>query len=97
MTPDVINKVVTQKFPSLVAERRVNPDGWSYFIGPKQGGAKSNRIFRAVANNPTQNASLKLSVSARLYKTNDQTFTGTESDLVELIKNEISIYKDHFE
>ena len=97
MTPDAIHKVVQREFPGIVSERRSSPDGWSYFLGPKQGGARSNRIFRAVANNPNQNASLKLSVSARLYKTKGQAFSGSENQLIDLIKNEISLYKAHFE
>ena len=97
MTPDAIHKVVTRSFPTLFAERRNSPDGWSYFLGPKQGGAKSNRIFRAVANNSNQNASLKLSVSARLYNTKDQMFFGTESQLIDPVNNEISLYRQHFE
>lgn len=96
MTPDSIHKLINQCFPDLFSERRSNPDGWSYFLGPKQGGAKSNRIFRAVSSAASQHASLKLSVSARLYKTKAQIFNGTESQLVELVKNEISLYKEHF-
>ena len=92
----MIHKIVTREFPELVFEVRNSPDGWAYFLGPKQGGARSNRIFRAVANNPKNNAKLKLSVSSRVGQKSDIVFTGNERKLIEMVKNEIRLYRQHF-
>ena len=38
MSPDSIRECVSKFYPQLVAEPRSNPDGWSFFFGPKVGG-----------------------------------------------------------
>ena len=52
MSPDEIRVYLKQAHPELIAEPRINPDGWSFFDGPPQRGANSNRIIRAVRNGP---------------------------------------------
>lgn len=95
MSPDRIDTIVTKNFPSLLRKPRNRPDGWSYYYGAAVvGGKKSNRIFRAIANSKTQDSRIKLSVSARLKGVEEFKFTGSETELIDLIAHEISIFKN---
>lgn len=96
MTPGIIHRIVSREFSELVAETRASPDGWAYFLGTKQGGTRSNRIFRAVASNPKSDAKLKLSVSSRLGQKSDFVFSGSERELIDLVSNEIRLYRQNF-
>lgn len=97
MTPSMIHSILTEHYPELNFEQRSNPDGWAYFLGPKRGGIKSNRILRAVANSQNQNAQVKPAISCRLKSSKEFVFDGSEKELLDLVKSEIALYKEHFE
>ena len=97
MNPSNIHSILSKQVPELSYEKRNNPDGWAYFLGAKQGGVKSNRIFRAVANLPTQNASVKPAISCRLKSAEEFVFEGTKQELLEIVATEIALYREHFE
>ena len=97
MTPSMIHSILTEHYPELNFARRSNPDGWAYFLGPKRGGIKSNRILRAVADSQNQNALVKPAISCRLKSAKEFVFDGSEKELLDLVKSEIALYKEHFE
>jgi hypothetical protein len=41
MSPDEIRTALSRRYPALQAERRRNPDGWSFFLGVPVGGCRS--------------------------------------------------------
>ena len=93
MTPDAVKAFVKKEYPQLVAEPRNNPDGWSFFLGQKMGGTKSNRIFRVVASSPDQPSHLKLSVSSRLKLEREFVFRGDKAELKALIDRELERFR----
>jgi ribosomal protein S30 len=94
MTPDIINGIIKKHFPNLHSKPRSNPDGWSYYYGSVvKAGKNSNRIFRAVSQYPNQDAKIKLSISFRIRNRDEFTFAGSESELVDIITDEIRFYE----
>ncbi|WP_036164675.1 hypothetical protein [Noviluteimonas dokdonensis] len=96
MTPDAVHAFISRRYPQLTSERRTNPDGWSFFLGPATGGPASNRIFRVVANAPNLPSRLKLSVTSRLTSDFEMTFRGDEVELEALIERELQLFQAHF-
>jgi hypothetical protein len=96
MTPDSVHTFITRRYPQLSAERRSNPDGWSFFLGDKTGGPASNRIFRVVASAPHLPSRLKLSVTSRLTSDFEVTFRGDEAELATLVERELKLFQEHF-
>lgn len=94
MSPDEIHAYLKKNYPGLISKRRINPDGWSFFDGPPQGGASSNRIIRAVRNGLNSATRLKLAVTSRQGSEVEISFTGTEAQLHEYAKTEIALYNE---
>jgi hypothetical protein len=96
MTPDSVYAFITRRYPQLAAERRSNPDGWSFFLGQRTDGPASNRIFRVVAGSPHLPSRLKLSVTSRLTSDFEVTFRGDEAELAALVDRELQLFQEHF-
>lgn len=94
MSPDEIRSFLHLEYPALVAEPRTNPDGWSFFLGPAQRGAGSNRILRAVRHTPQGVTRLKLAVSSRQGEDREIDFNGSESELREHVETELRLFRD---
>lgn len=94
MSPDEIRVYLKQTHPELIADTRINPDGWSFFEGPPQRGANSNRIIRAVRNGPHGVTRLKLAVTSRQGSEVEVEFSGTEAQLREYVETEIKRYHE---
>jgi hypothetical protein len=96
MTPDSVHAFISRRYPQLWAERRSNPDGWSFYLGEKTAGSASNRIVRVVASAPHLPSQLKLSVTSRLTSDLEVTFRGDELELATLVDRELLLFQDHF-
>jgi hypothetical protein len=97
MSPDEIHEILAKHYPQLVAEPCRNPDGWSFYLAPRQGGSKPNRIIRATRSRVTAVTKLKLAVSARRgAKGAEFEFTGDESALRSYVEQELQLFKEHF-
>lgn len=97
MSPDEILTALGQSHKELVAKKRRNPDGWSFFLGQPRGGTKSNRILRATRSNASAVTQLKLAVSSRHHsKTREVRFSGDATALRKLVESELQIFRNHF-
>jgi len=94
MTPDAVYAFVSREYPELSAEPRRNPDGWSFFLGPKKGVQQPNRILRVVASSRNRPSRLKLAVTSRLKSETEFVFQGDETELKALIDRELELFKD---
>ena len=95
MTPNAIHEYVSKYYPQLAAETRSNPDGWSFFLGPKVASPSSNRIFRVLVNGGTNTSNLKLAVTSRLTSDLEFNFRGDEAELKALIDREMNLYQQN--
>lgn len=95
MSPDDVKKVLLGAFPRLKAQRRSNPDGWSFYMDEVRSGVKSTRIARAVRASPSAPTELKLSVTARL-RSEPHTFEAFDADeVLKLVEAEIELFARH--
>jgi hypothetical protein len=97
MTPEEVRRFCKLKYPQLRAETRTNPDGFAFFLGEPRRGVRSNRIIRAVSQNPQSASQLKLAVSSRIGNVERElSFSGGEAELSALINTELALFHAHF-
>lgn len=95
MSPDEIRSFLARKFPELVSEKRNDPNGWAFFLGPAQREPSSNCIVRAVEHSEG-GTKFELSVSSRLEGTEKTViFSGNEEALRQVVDAQLRIYRDH--
>ena len=97
MSPDEIHKALATRYPQLVAERRENPDGWSFYLDPPQRGSNPNRIIRATRTSANSVTRLKLAISARRgAKGAEFAFAGDERALRKYVDQELQLFEEYF-
>ena len=97
MSPNEIRQALARSYPGLVAARRTNPDGWAFYLGSPQKGAKSNRIVRATRSSPNAVTRLKWAVSSRhRAKKIEVEFDGDEVALRGRLDEELDLFEKHF-
>jgi hypothetical protein len=94
VNPSRIHQILSERFPELVASPRSGSDVYAYFLGEIKGGQASTRVLRVSEHPSIAEASrLKLPVSTRINSGREVLidFSGTEDDLLVIVRGEIDL------
>jgi hypothetical protein len=96
MSPEEIWDHLAQSCPELQSAEREEPHRFSFFLGTPIRGSKANRILRVTSS--SAGTRLKLAVSSRLQSYDVVLrFSGDANALADIARNEIRLYRMHFE
>lgn len=93
ITPDGIKDLVDRDFSTIHAERRRNPDGWSFYV---RNGGQAARLAGAVRAWPGSPTFFRLAVSSRLSGTEREVEADSADQVRELLREELRLYGEHF-
>ena len=93
ISPDAIKDIVDRDFTTIHAERRRNPDGWSFFL---RNGGQSARLAGASCPWPGAPTFFKLAVSSRLSGEQREVEAEDAEQVRGLLREEIRLYGEHF-
>jgi hypothetical protein len=98
MNPEEIKQLIEVTFPTIVSERRSNPDGWAFYFREVRRGANPSRIARAVQSGEGSPTFFKLAVSARLNPNSEaMVINPDEKQVRELFRRELELWIEHFQ
>ncbi|HEU4699355.1 MAG TPA: hypothetical protein VFS40_09250 [Gemmatimonadales bacterium] len=96
MSPDAIKDLVDRDFTSMRAERRHNPDGWSFFVHDVRRHAKPTRVARALRPWPGSPTFVELAMTSRLTGAEHEVEADSADQVAALLQEELRLYAEHF-
>jgi hypothetical protein len=99
MTPYDIKLLIEEHFTKEIeiVKLKAKAGGYAFYLRPKQGGNRSNRVLRAKRERVNSATEIKFPISARLREP-DTTATGAidRAALIARVQREVELYRQHF-
>ena len=96
ISPDAIKELVERDFADVRAERRHNPDGWSFYHREAHRGEPPTRLAGAVQPWPGSPTFFRLALSSRLTGAEHEHQADSAEQVRGWLREELRLYDEHY-